>query len=338
MLTSSELIRTTALNGFADLVAEFNVSPLDLMHEAGISPRLLDDPDHFIPYRAYCQLMDLAAQTTKTPEFGLLLGDKRNLSNLGLFGVALQQAKSQAEAIEVSRRFLHTHNQCSEYTFQTDNGISQLTHTTKLAQHYPHIQAKLKSMGVANSILKLLHGKDWRPIEVWLDIAPVGDRKKIQRIFAAPVVFNQPESSILFYEQPIADAFFNTEKNSYLQKVVHQYLEKSSQTETGRISDQVTALIKTTLMSGQCSKQSLAELLALHPRTLQRKLAAEGTDFRMLLNKVRKESAQHYLQSTSMSLSEIAEVLGYTDLSAFSRAFKQWCGLSPQAWQRVEKS
>ena len=75
-------------------------------------------------------------------------------------------------------------------------------------------------------------------------------------------------------------------------------------------------------------------MLSLAPRTLQRRLQSRGTSFSKLLEDVRIETARRHLANSQLSLTQLAAILGYSDLSAFSRAFRRRIGKSPQQWQK----
>jgi len=83
--------------------------------------------------------------------------------------------------------------------------------------------------------------------------------------------------------------------------------------------------------------EQIARSLALSPRTLRRRLSEEGYTFQEVKTQVREQRARHYLASTALSLSEIAFELGYSELSAFSRAFRSRVGETPQAYREKMK-
>ena len=84
------------------------------------------------------------------------------------------------------------------------------------------------------------------------------------------------------------------------------------------------------LPDGRLSDNKVAEALFMSPRNLQRKLEAEGTTFKTLLTEIRRDLALKYIQDTELTLTEISFMLGFSEMSAFSRAFKQWTGKSPR--------
>lgn len=330
----SELIRATTLRGFESLVCELGGEPGKILKDSGISPFLLSMPESFIHFQSYCQLMELAAEQTATPEFGLLLGEKQNLSTLGAMGVAVQQSPSQTEAMDIFRRYFHTHNQCASISVRVYEGVTQLTHTTVTASQYIHTQAKMKSISLAVSILRLMHEKNWRPIEVWFDFSPIGDKRVFEKILGAPVVFDQPESCVSFQSTHIKKLFSNADSDPTLRRILLNHLNTQASEHNVDLSTQVTKFLQATLPSGDCSKEKTAASLSMSPRTLQRKLAEENATFRGLLDAARKNLVQHYLAETELSMTEISEIVGYKDISAFSRAFKHWYGVAPQTWRK----
>jgi AraC-like DNA-binding protein len=100
-------------------------------------------------------------------------------------------------------------------------------------------------------------------------------------------------------------------------------------------SDTLRRLLRTELLRGQCSVSDVAGLCRLHRRTLSRRLKAEGTAFRQLADEMRFEIAGQLLSNPRITFSQIATTLGYSEASAFTRAFRRWSGQTPTAWRAV---
>ena len=98
-------------------------------------------------------------------------------------------------------------------------------------------------------------------------------------------------------------------------------------------SDEVQLLLRTRLTSHCCSADDTAERLAMHRRTLSRHLKGNGLGYRGIKNEVRFETARQLLQDTQVSLAQIAVALGYSEASAFTRAFRRWSGQTPTTWR-----
>lgn len=109
-----------------------------------------------------------------------------------------------------------------------------------------------------------------------------------------------------------------------------------SQLRRGRqasLTNGVRRLLRKRLLREPCSAEGIAELLAMHRRTLSRHLSGEGTGFREIANEVRFELARRLLADAEFSLAQIASALGYSEPSAFTRAFRRWSGQTPTAWR-----
>ena len=118
--------------------------------------------------------------------------------------------------------------------------------------------------------------------------------------------------------------------------------EPSSAQDISPLAEDLRRVLRTELLRGTCSANSIARLFSMHRRTMNRHLNAEGLAFRRLANQIRFEIACELLENTDMALSKVAAVLRYSEPSAFTRAFRRWSGQSPSAWRsshpRVRKS
>ena len=99
------------------------------------------------------------------------------------------------------------------------------------------------------------------------------------------------------------------------------------------VADQVVRLLRPRVLLGDFAEETIARRLTMHPRALNRRLKAEGTTFRKLLNEVRFEVAGQLLLGTRLGVTEIAGALGYADTSAFSHAFSRMAGTPPHRWR-----
>ena len=111
------------------------------------------------------------------------------------------------------------------------------------------------------------------------------------------------------------------------EEIMATYLEEFGNEST---ADKVKTVIVRKLPSGKVTDKTVATALATSSRNLRRRLNAEGTSFRQILNDVRFQMARKYLIKENMDMSEIAFLLGFSNQSVFSRAFKRWSGISPR--------
>ena len=104
--------------------------------------------------------------------------------------------------------------------------------------------------------------------------------------------------------------------------------------DAGPLTEDLRRVLRTELLRDSCSATMIAQLFSMHRRTMSRHLRMEGLAFRQVANEVRFEIACELLAITDMALSQIAAVLKYSELSAFTRAFRRWSGQTPSAWRR----
>ncbi len=97
-------------------------------------------------------------------------------------------------------------------------------------------------------------------------------------------------------------------------------------------------MIHNRLPFGDCSLEVVAKQLAVSPRTLQNRLSEQATTFKQLVDELRRGIAQQQLLQSHVPISQLCDLLGYSDQTAFSRAFKRWFGVSPREWQKTNKA
>lgn len=155
----------------------------------------------------------------------------------------------------------------------------------------------------------------------------------LAEFFGAPVRFAAPSNKLLFDRSYLKVHSFTGAALLYevLTNALKTYFSPS--TEHGRFVDRVSREIVSCAEGEPDSADRIAERLAISPRTLRRRLADEGYSFQEAKNLAKEKHAKYFLSHTGLTLSEIAFKLGYSELSAFSRAFRAWTGTTPQNYR-----
>ena len=115
--------------------------------------------------------------------------------------------------------------------------------------------------------------------------------------------------------------------------LLEERIQQLKGAQGSEFSDDIRRLLRTRLTSKRCSAEDIADLLAMHRRTLSRRLKGVGIGYRAITNEIRFEIARQLLQDTQVSLAQIAAALGYSEASAFTRAFRRWSGQTPTTWR-----
>ena len=169
------------------------------------------------------------------------------------------------------------------------------------------------------------------PDEVLLSHRAPADVHPYRRFFRVPVRFDAEQSAVVFpanlleRQVPGADA----RQRAILEGLVAQYWSIAQPT----VAEQVVRILCPRVLWGECTLEVVAHCLAMHPRTLNRHLQAEGTTFRKLLNEAHFEVARQVLAGTRIHVTGIATALGYAEPGAFSHAFHRMAGVSPFEWR-----
>lgn len=187
------------------------------------------------------------------------------------------------------------------------------------------------AMAVAANALRSLCGSDWCPTEVLLPCTALAEVEPYWRHFRAPVRFNQESATLVF---PAGDL---KRMVPGADPLLHAMLEDQLRRLRGgagyEFPDDIRRLLRTRLTSNRCLAADIAELLAMHRRTLSRRLKDSGTGYRAIRNETQFEIARQLLEETGVPLGEIAAALGYSEAGAFTRAFRRWSGRTPTAWR-----
>ena len=188
------------------------------------------------------------------------------------------------------------------------------------------------AMAIAMNIMHTLCGKGWLPLEVRLRHKQPRNIEPYLDFFGCPIKFNAQRTSLVFSKHWL-DVPVNFADDAIRQELLDQI--KSIRTQSPQdFKEQAQKALSVMLGKTNCTREKLAEYFSLHTRTLNRLLKQAGTNFRELLNDSRHVMAQQLLRDTKRSISSIATLLGYSDTTAFNRAFSKLEGLPPAMWRR----
>lgn len=183
-------------------------------------------------------------------------------------------------------------------------------------------------------LFRLLYRPDFAPLSVSLPRpCPAGYEQQYRKSFHVPVVFDAPHCEICLDRTVVDEPLIGGNREIALQNdsIIQNYLGALDQ---GDIITRVKQVIIQSLPSGNCNKQRTSREMAMSPSTLQQKLAERDASFQGLLNEVRQSLSLAYMEQPRVSITEMSFLLGFTDTSSFTRAFRRWTGLSPRDYRR----
>ena len=191
------------------------------------------------------------------------------------------------------------------------------------------------AMSICMAACRLNYGPDLNPVEVNFIHSKPACAEEYYSYFNAPVNFSADNDSITLPADAVDRRL--PVGNPELARICDQYIiSYLAELDQNNIVQRVKAVIIDMLPSGGVSDETVAQELKMSTRSLQRKLQDAGTTFGGLLDDVRQELAEHYIHDPTVSLTEIAFVLGYSEYSSFWRAYKRWTKTCPSEIRKLE--
>ena len=329
------LVRAASLKGIRETIDSLGGDADGIFRHAGAKEEDLD-PESWFSYHRFLLLLEHAAQETKCPHFGLLLSSRQGFNILGPVGFVIQQAPDIRSALrELTVHFIH-HNQGADVELRVERGIAQWRFSCKLQGRVPVRQQEDLAAGIGLNLMRLLVNPDWSPDAVYFPHAPPAELQPYRRTFDCPLVFNTDSLQMIFSDDLLKRPLSNA--NPHLHRLLEEHLSRLRDDYPNDYRGQVRHLIHQALTTGDCSIERVASHLAVGKRTLQRQLKDHGTSYKNLLAEVRFDIAKRYLRESSGSLTALADMLCYSDLSTFSTAFRQHQGVSARDWRKQFES
>ncbi|MFT7772195.1 AraC family transcriptional regulator [Roseateles sp.] len=330
-------VRVAALFGLAALVfaagADFEV----LLRHVGIDEGLLQDPEHRITFRQFVQVLDAAAALTGDDCLGLHLGTAQSFQVAGVLGYAVQASSDVRSQLALAARYMALHQDGATFELEVEGDIALLRYVVNDAHVTRHRHDAEATLALGINQWRSQTGQPyWAPSSVHFEhpAPPSEAEQELRRFFRCPVHFGESFDGMrfpaAFLETPIHSA--DPALHQILTRYADECLTRHNVPKT--FAAQARRLITGGLGNGHATIDDVARKLAMPTRTLQRRLAEEGLQFGELVDHTRRELAAQYLGDRRLSLTDAAFLLGYSDLTAFHRAFRRWFNQTPLEYRR----
>ena len=327
------LARSGGLLGFAELVRRHGHDPVALLSDVGLPVTALQNPDLYLSYPRLAALYERTAQALDEHGFGLLLGRQQGLEVVGALGAWLCQQHTMGEALLGLQRNLGFHARGIQMHSELSHDVIRLDLQLAFADDIDCRQMMMLSLTLLERGMTDLQPAHLLPQSVRMGMPRPAAAlvRACEEFFRCPVQFGGRDYSLSYPLALLAQPVAVTPR---LQARLQQHWRDDWQLAPVSISMQVDRSISALLPTGECSLETVARLVGLHPRTLQVRLQAESTHYDARLRAVREELACTHLAESDIDLTRLALDLGYAELAVFSRAFKDWTGLPPSRWRQ----
>jgi AraC-like DNA-binding protein len=327
-------ISTCFLRGFSALVLSKGGNLPALYESVGLDKETFIEERQLMPFDKFVYLLEAAAHQLDFPDVAMQLARQQDMMILAPLGPMLRHCRNVSEALGVIVKYLKILVSGYEVDIKVHHDYITITFSLEL----PHIQELVQyqdyAMASAVNILYGLLGKSY-PIRACYFLRSERNQRRIaeySRYYRCPVAFNSQtlsataDSSILHLD--IGD----------LVKQLNARVKSAQLLHNESIVNQASNIISFSLANGISKIDDITSSMNYSQRTLQRKLSEHNTSFSALLDSVRFNMANQYLKNTYYRQTDIAVLLGYSNLSSFSRSYHRWCGVYPmEARKRMQK-
>ena len=313
------------------VLAELGIAPEPVLAEFDLDLATFTDADHSVPYRTAVRLLDRCVEAASCDHFGLLVGSRAGLLSLGAVGYLASSAPDVGTALEILRRVKSVADAGRTVTLDCRENMVSLG--------YDVIEPGLEHTGqpaavaVANgfNILRSLCGPQWRPHDVQFSFAAPRSLAPYRKVFGLTPRFDQECSAIAFPARWLAN--LPPGADPILHRMMKERVEELLLGHADDVVGRVRRLVRATVTTRRPSVDDAASTLRISTRTLKRRLAAAGTTFQQLRDEVQFELACQLLRNTTIPAGQVASIVGYSESSAFNRAFRRWAGVPPAEWR-----
>ncbi len=305
------------------------INTRELFKRADADLAKLNDPNGRYPYSTMVKLWNILDAEVDDPCFGLKVVNYLQPTTFHALGYSWFASNSLKDALQRYQRYVRLLSNGVEVFFTKIDNTYELG--INLKSDVQHDLPLIAADAVLASLIKLCrisYGDDFAPKTVLLRRPDSDYEQQIVEYFGAPIIFSAKMPGFIFFaeslEQKLSSA--NAELAHTNDKIIMQHLTKLDRDD---IVNQVKVALVDLLSSGAVNEDMIASELHVSKRSLQRKLAQIGTSYKKVLEETRSHLATQYVQNSDLSITEISYLLGFSETSNFTRAFKRWTGKSP---------
>ena len=317
-----------------NMLEKYHIDPASVFKQVQLNPKLMHLPGERYPLKKIAALWLEMEKRINDPCFGLTAATSWHPSHFGTLGYAMLMSTSLRVTLE---RLIRFHRIISDADFgdlQEDKEQDALVFTLKYKDESHYTRGREDAaMAWIMSVLRVNFQQDFAPLAIHLTHSKPECSGKYFEYFRSPVYFDAPECKLIVSLEA-ADRILpsgNEEMAEFNDQVMTSYLAALDNNQINQIRE----IIINNMPSGNVTVDHVAGELGISGRKLQRLLQDKKTTFLSLLNDTRMDLAKEFIQDKDMDLTEVAFLLGFAELSTFSRSFKRWTGKSPLQFRKA---
>ncbi|MGZ9005602.1 MAG: AraC family transcriptional regulator [Burkholderiales bacterium] len=336
-MTPRPMISATVTTGLNEAIAAAGANPDEVLRAVGLEASAIADPDAFIRASSFAQVLEQAVHATGDKDFGLHFGERFDPKDIGTLSYVVLNSPTVATASANIERYLHIHNEAARASFRIEGERGYLRFLVDASRKNLARQHTEYSMAVVVKTFQAIAGRQWKPlgIEFIHDIPAVTSEHL--RVFGTRPAFGREVNAMIVEREFVERLIPSADRRLYgiLKKHAERILQEMPP------QDDFLATVRTAIAEsmgeGDPTLARVGGKMATSARTLERRLKEHGTGYKQLVDDTRLRFALDYLKERRHTLTEMAFLLGYSEVSAFNRAFKRWTGLTPLEYRNKRR-
>jgi AraC-like DNA-binding protein len=327
-------VLASAATGIIGFIEKFGGDVDRIFGDCRVLPDMAGSPTLKLKLSAFVRLFEESARQTRNGNFGLWFGNQFKPRDLGMWGYAAISAPTLGSSLDNLVGLFRYHQESSAmHLKQGCDGLMRLEYQITAPAIVERRQDAELSLGMFLNFFREACGSSWAPEEVHFEHPKPLEAHEHRMAFDAPVYFSQPTNALIFRSDILARPM--PESDTRLLAIMQTCLQQlgSETTIEDALLDSVKTRIRMKLPEGYPALEDIAEELQARPSLICHELQDAGQSYTELVECVRRDLALSYIRQRQLPFSEIALLLGYSELSAFSRAFRRWTGISPRDYR-----
>ncbi|MGH8467399.1 MAG: AraC family transcriptional regulator [Pseudomonas sp.] len=325
------LVRAASLTNYLEVSRHLGINPHALLAQVGLSAALLEDPNQRLSATTVVTLLEESARVSGCETFGLRMAELRQLSDFGEISLLLSHQRTLRDALRVIVQYRHLLNDALAIDVE-EAGKTVIIREEVVSDHSRSSrQATELAIGVMLRFCAALLGAHWHPISANFTHSAPADLAIHRRIFGCKLVFGSEFNGIVCPSADLDTA--NPLANDAMARLAQRYLDSLQASGNLSLENEMRKTIYLLLPMGRATIEQVAQTQSMNVRTLQRRLEECGVTFSDLINSVRRDLVIRYLENPNYTLGRIADMLGYSMPSSFTRWFIAQFGKPPALWR-----
>jgi AraC-like DNA-binding protein len=328
-----ELVRAAALTCYFEVARDLGIDTVALLRKAGLTRSMIDNAERMLPARSVIGLLEESARVSECETFGLMMAERRKISDIGMVSLLIVHQPTLREAIGVVAEYRNRINSTLTLQLEDHGEVAFLREHIALTEPQIVRQVSDLALGVLYKMCRSIMAESWRPQCVSFSYErPGSDRAIYDRLFDCPLQFGYDFDGIVIARPdldrplPRADAALA----AHARELVSAVINPGSRS----VAEEVEQSIRLLMPSGRAAIGEVAHSLGMNVRTLQRRLEQEGRGFSELLDRVRVQQVAQHFSNRQLRLTDVAHLLGYAELASFSAWYRSRFNRTPSEGRR----